>query len=161
MDADCLIKLTKSGLKEPICRFAEVVIPRTVQREVVEAGRIKGQPDADLVDQNIRDGLIAIAEESSPHHSTGDQALIDVFKEGRYTVIATDDAKLIRNLRSAGSHSRSPPCSFTPSTKKAGLTERRRCCGSMRSRYSSAMRSTALPNFCWRKGHERQIDKDP
>ena len=102
MDADCLIKLTKSGLKEPICRLTEVVIPRTVQREVVEAGRTKGQPDADLVDQNIRDGLIAIAEESSPHHSTGDQALIDVFKEGRYTVIATDDTKLIRNLRSAG-----------------------------------------------------------
>jgi rRNA-processing protein FCF1 len=101
MDADCLIKLTKAGLKEPICRFTEVVIPRTVQREVVEAGRIKGQPDADLVDQNIRDGLIAIAEESSPHHS-GDQALIDVFKEGRYTHVATDDAKLIRNLRSAG-----------------------------------------------------------
>ena len=102
MDADCLIKLTKSGLKEPICRFTEVIIPRTVQREVVEAGRIKGQPDADLVDQNIQDGLITVAEECSPHHSTGDQALIDVFTEGRYTVIATDDAKLIRSLRSAG-----------------------------------------------------------
>jgi rRNA-processing protein FCF1 len=103
MDADCLIKLTKSGLKEPICRSAEVAIPRTVQREVVEAGRLKGQPDADLVDQNIRDGLITVVEEeSSPHHSTGDQALVDVFKEGRYAVIATDDAKLIRGLRSAG-----------------------------------------------------------
>ncbi|OPY06279.1 MAG: hypothetical protein A4E57_01976 [Syntrophorhabdaceae bacterium PtaU1.Bin034] len=102
MDADCLIKLTKSGLKEPICKCMEVTIPRTVQREVVEAGRIKGQPDADLVDQNIQNGLIAVAEESSPHHSTGDQALVDVFKEGRYTVIATDDTKLIRSLRAAG-----------------------------------------------------------
>ena len=102
MDADCLIKLTKSGLKESTCRFAEVVIPRTVKREVVEGGRIKGQPDADLVDQNIRKGLIAVADESSPPHSTGDRALIDVFKKGHYTVIATDDAKLIRSLRSEG-----------------------------------------------------------
>jgi rRNA-processing protein FCF1 len=102
MDADCLIKLTKSGLKEPTCRFADVTIPRAVKREVVDAGKIKGQPDADLVDQNIRNELITIAEESSSHHSTGDQALIDAFKEGRYAVIATDDAKLIRILRSAG-----------------------------------------------------------
>ena len=43
-----------------------------------------------------------IAKESSPHRSTGYQALIDTFKEGHYTVIATDDTKLIRILRLMG-----------------------------------------------------------
>ena len=102
MDADCLIKLTKSGLKESICRFEKIIIPRVVKREVVDAGKIKGSPDADLVDQNIQNGLIALARESRSNHQTGDQALVAAFKQGRYEVIATDDAKLIRSLRSAG-----------------------------------------------------------
>jgi len=102
MDADCLIKLTKSGLKEPICRFEKVTIPQAVKREVVDAGKIKGYPDADVVDRNIQNGLLTVARESPLKHSTGDQALIAAFKQGRYAVIATDDAKLIRVLRSTG-----------------------------------------------------------
>ena len=102
MDADCLIKLTKSGLKEAICRYEKVTIPRVVKREVVDAGKTKGYPDADLVDQNIQNGLITLAKESTLGHRTGDQALIATFEQGRYAAIATDDAKLIRILRAAG-----------------------------------------------------------
>jgi rRNA-processing protein FCF1 len=102
MDADCLIKLTKSGLKEPICGFEKITIPRVVKREVVDAGKAKGYPDADVVEHNIQNGLITVAKESPLNHPTGDQALIAAFRQGRYTVIATDDAKLIRILRSAG-----------------------------------------------------------
>jgi len=102
MDADCLIKLTKSGLKEPICRTEKVTIPTAVKREVVDAGRTKDYSDAGIVDQNIQNGLITVAKESSPIHSAGDQDLIAAFKQGRYAVIATDDAKLIRTLRAAG-----------------------------------------------------------
>ena len=50
MDADCLIKLTKSGLKEPICRTEKVIIPRGVKHEVVDAGRNKDYPDAGIVE---------------------------------------------------------------------------------------------------------------
>ena len=49
MDADCLIKLTKAGLKEFICQHDQIAIPRIVKREVVDAGKMKGYPDADLV----------------------------------------------------------------------------------------------------------------
>ena len=38
MDADCLIKLTKAGLKELIAGDAAISIPETVRREVVDAG---------------------------------------------------------------------------------------------------------------------------
>ena len=54
MDADCLIKLTKAGLKEFICKQEKIVIPGTVKREVVDAGKSKGHPDAELIEENIR-----------------------------------------------------------------------------------------------------------
>jgi hypothetical protein len=41
MDADCLIKLTKAGLREPICRYEQIVIPAIVKREVVDAAKSK------------------------------------------------------------------------------------------------------------------------
>jgi hypothetical protein len=99
MDADCLIKLTKAGLKEPICRYEQIAIPAIVKREVVDAGKVKGYGDAELVEENISNGLIVLAKEGGRGHPKGDQALIETFKEGQYTTIATDDAKLVRILR--------------------------------------------------------------
>ena len=102
MDADCLIKLTKAGLKEFISQHEKIAVPETVKREVVDAGKSKGYTDADLVEKNIHNGLIALAKEAVMNHGKGDQALITTFKQGRYAAIATDDAKLIRFLRGAG-----------------------------------------------------------
>jgi rRNA-processing protein FCF1 len=99
MDADCLIKLTKAGLKEFICQNEKIVIPGIVKREVVDAGKSKGHPDAQLVEENIRHGLITVVKEVTLKHVKGDQALVAMFKRGRYTAVATDDAKLIRILR--------------------------------------------------------------
>ncbi len=39
MDADCLIKLTKAGLKEAICPFCAIMMPQAVYSEVVDAGK--------------------------------------------------------------------------------------------------------------------------
>jgi len=102
MDADCLIKLTKAGLKEFICQHEKIAIPATVKREVVDVGKSKGHTDADLVDKNLRNGLIALAKESALNHVKGDQALVATFNHERYVTVATDDAKLIRILRAAG-----------------------------------------------------------
>ena len=102
LDADCLIKLTKAGLKEFICKEETIVIPATVKGEVVDAGKSAGHPDADLIEENIRHGLIAIAKEVASDHVKGDQALVAVFRRGRYKAVATDDAKLIRILQATG-----------------------------------------------------------
>src|SRR4030043_1807741 len=102
MDSDCLIKLTKAGLKEYICQRYEVTIPAIVKKEVVDAGKSKGFPDAELVEKNIQKDILQVAGKESLPHIKGDQALIEVFKRGRYEAIATDDAKLIRLLRSTG-----------------------------------------------------------
>jgi rRNA-processing protein FCF1 len=103
MDSDCLIKFTKTGLKESICKQDEVTIPFVVKKEVVDAGKSKGLSDAELVEKNIKDGLLHVTgkKEFSPP-AKGDQALIETFNRGGYEVIATDDIKLIRSLKSIG-----------------------------------------------------------
>jgi len=100
MDSDCLIKFTKAGLKERICRFYRVSIPAIVQREVVDAGKAKGTPDAELVERNISDDLIHVLRKKTPMPLKGDQALVEVFSLRSYDAVATDDAKLVRLLKS-------------------------------------------------------------
>jgi hypothetical protein len=102
MDADCLIKLTKAGLKEDFCRRFEVDIPYVVKKEVVDAGKSKGLLDAELVEKNIENDFVRIAGKVSSIHLKGDHALIDIFKRGRYDLIATDDGKLIRLFKAIG-----------------------------------------------------------
>lgn len=101
MDADCLIKVTKAGFKDHVCRHDEIVIPTTVKKEVVDVGKAKGCLDADLVEKNIQNDLIRVSGEESLGYVKGDQALIEIFKQTQYDAIATDDAKLVRLLKSA------------------------------------------------------------
>ena len=100
MDSDCLIKLTKAGLKEEICKQFGVTIPFTVKREVVDIGKSKDLPDAELVEKNIENDFIRLTGKVSPVHLKGDQALVEIFKREQYDLIATDDAKLTRLLKS-------------------------------------------------------------
>lgn len=98
MDADCLIKLTKAGLKELIAEDADISIPETVRREVVDAGKIKGCADSLAVEQNIASQIITVIESSSDY-AKGDHALVALFRKESYDAVATDDAKLSRHLR--------------------------------------------------------------
>ena len=59
MDADCLIKLTKAGLKERVCRAWTITIPASVRRETVD--QAPELPDAMRIRQNIADGLVRVA----------------------------------------------------------------------------------------------------
>lgn len=98
MDADCLIKITKAGLKDLVGSRYIIFIPGVVQREVVDAGKEKGCPDAFMVEKNIEAKVITIAEASSDH-TNGDEALLGLFRKEEYDAVATDDVKLTRVLR--------------------------------------------------------------
>jgi rRNA-processing protein FCF1 len=98
MDADCLIKFTKAGLKELVCRQDEIIIPAIVKCEVVDAGKAKDCDDALVVENNISKELISIVNHVLDY-TKGDSALIDLFPIGDYDAVATDDAKLIHRLR--------------------------------------------------------------
>lgn len=100
MDADCLIKLTKAGLKELVGTHDVIIIPEVVRKEVVEAGKNKGLADAALVEKNILAKRVHIAK-GSRSYGTGDEALIEAFGAGGYNAVATDDRKLIRTLTAA------------------------------------------------------------
>lgn len=98
MDADCLIKLTKAGLKDFVGNKATIFIPDVVEKEVVDAGKEKGCPDAFIVEKNIKANVITISKSSS-NYAKGDEALIALFRKEDYDAVATDDAKLTRLLR--------------------------------------------------------------
>ena len=97
MDSDCLIKITKAGLKDLIGRRYQIFIPDIVQKEVVTAGKEKGCEDALIVEKNIKANIINVSESQS-NFKNGDDALVDQFRKSDYDVAATDDAKLIRRL---------------------------------------------------------------
>jgi rRNA-processing protein FCF1 len=98
MDADCLIKLTKAGLKELVVIKSRVFIPEAVKREVVDAGKRKACADAFAVEQNIESKLIAVIDVPVKAEK-GDQALIVEYWNKDYDAIATDDARLSRHLK--------------------------------------------------------------
>ena len=101
MDADCLIKLTKAGLKDPVCKYFRIFIPAIVKMEVVDAGKQHQCSDAVIVEKNIQNGKIIILK-SQQNYSNGDSALISLFEDESYDAVGTDDAKLTRKLKTAG-----------------------------------------------------------
>lgn len=97
MDADCLIKLTKAGLKELVAGENSIFISDVVKYEVVDAGKEKGCPDAIEVEKNLDARIIKIIETYSDHLK-GDEVLIDLFSNAEYDAVATDDVKLTHLL---------------------------------------------------------------
>lgn len=96
-----MIKLTKAGLKDLVGNNDEIIIPVAVQKEVVEAGKLKGCHDAFIVENNIGSKVIKLAE-STLNYNNGDDALIQLFQKEQYDAVATDDTKLVRQLKSRG-----------------------------------------------------------
>jgi rRNA-processing protein FCF1 len=101
MDADCLIKLARAGLKDLVGSKYTIFIPKVVQGEVVEAGKKKGCIDAVVVEKNIKTNVIRITKGLS-NYTKVDEALIDLFQKAEYDAVATDDAKLTHRLKTHG-----------------------------------------------------------
>lgn len=99
MDADCLIKLTKAGLKERVCAAWSVSIPEAVRRETVEAA--PEMPDALRIGENVAAGRIAVAE-GTRGAVKGEEAVLALFRAGGMDAVATDDGRFIRMLRGLG-----------------------------------------------------------
>jgi rRNA-processing protein FCF1 len=96
MDADCLIKLTKAGLKEIVCTHLSVVIPRVVKHEVVDLGN--KHPDSLVIKDNLHKGLLALSTIEAPEEK-GEEAALVIFQGGGFEAILSDDKRFIRRLR--------------------------------------------------------------
>ena len=101
MDADCLIKLTKAGLKDLVCGYFGIFIPAVVKIQVVDEGKRHQCADASIVENNIQNGKIEIVK-SRETHPNGDSAVVTLFRGKAYDAVGTDDAKLTRRLKAAG-----------------------------------------------------------
>jgi rRNA-processing protein FCF1 len=99
MDSDCLIKLTKAGLKEAVCEAWKVHIPPLVYRETTrEAPRL---PDAERIKENVASGQLHLGE-GPAGSGKGEEAALRLYQSGDFYAIATDDARFIRRLRGLG-----------------------------------------------------------
>jgi len=102
MDADCLIKLTKAGLKERVCQVFSICIPSRVKEEVVDSGKAKELPDAVMIDANIARDLIKVVTVHGSKNAAGEQAAVALFQSGGYDAIGSDDKQFIRQLKLFG-----------------------------------------------------------
>lgn len=96
MDADCLIKLTKSKLKELVCKNFSVVIPMLVKEEIID--NTKEHPDAVIIKENLQKGCLKL-DQGSSSFKKGEDAVFAVFQQGKFDAICTDDKRFIKKLR--------------------------------------------------------------
>jgi rRNA-processing protein FCF1 len=96
MDADCLIKLTKAGLKEAVCAHLSVTIPQIVKHEVVDLG--KNHPDSTMIKDNLGKGLLSLSGVETPD-GKGEEAALAIFQRGGFDAVCSDDKRFIRRLR--------------------------------------------------------------
>jgi rRNA-processing protein FCF1 len=96
MDADCLIKFTKAGLKEAVCTHLSVVIPQVVKREVIDLG--KNHPDSMVIKDNLDKGLLSLSGVET-QDVKGEEAALTMFQKGGFDAILSDDKRVVRRLR--------------------------------------------------------------
>ena len=96
IDADCLIKFTKAGLKEAICTHLSVVIPQGVKREVIDLG--KNHPDSIVIKDNLDKGLLSLSGVET-QDVKGEEAALAIFQKGGFDAILSDDKRFVRRLR--------------------------------------------------------------
>jgi len=96
MDADCLIKFTKAGIKEAVCTRLSVVIPQVVKREVIDLG--KNHPDSMVIKDNLDKGLLSLSGVEM-QDVKGEVAALAIFQKGGFDAILSDDKRFVRRLR--------------------------------------------------------------
>jgi len=96
MDSDCLLKLTKAGLKERVCRAWRIVVPTAVRRETV--GHAPMLADAVRIRANIEAGLLYVDDRISEAKKE-EEAVLRLYDQDGIHAVATDDERFIRHLR--------------------------------------------------------------
>lgn len=99
MDADCLIKLTKAGLKEDICRAFTVTLPHLVKEEVVDRGKARQLPDALVIEKNLNEGMIKVKTDKTIKETAGEKEALSLYQKGGFDAIGSDDKRFLRQLR--------------------------------------------------------------
>ena len=119
MDADCLIKFTKAGLKEAVCTHMSVVIPQIVKREVIDLG--KNHPDSMVINDNLDKGLLLLSGVGM-QDVKGEEAALAIFQQGGFDAILSDDKRFVRRLRALKTPYITPAVCIVLMLKQGGIT---------------------------------------
>ena len=108
LDADSLIKLTKAKAKEIVLKNMEAYIPPKVFEETVEIPKEEGYPDAFLIDENLKKGLLAVEKIEENKEAEvlitklrirgGEADVFRLYKSGDFDVVSSDDGKFLEML---------------------------------------------------------------
>lgn len=100
IDSDCLIKLVKASLKELVAKELVLHITPLVKTETIDAVSTRKLPDAVLIEENVRKGLVKITKvHTGSMHKKAEQEILETFTTGSYDAIAGDDQRFLRLLR--------------------------------------------------------------
>jgi len=105
MDSDSLIKLTKARAKEIVLKNMAAYIPPKVFGETITIPKEEGYPDAFLIEENLRKGLleVVIIEEKEDVEQMierlgikgGEADVFRMYRSGVFDVISSDDSKFL------------------------------------------------------------------
>lgn len=73
--------------------------PHLVKEEVVDRGRLKGYPDAHLIDKNISDKLLKVGGGRNSDINAGEKEAVALFENEGFDAIGSDDKRVIQQLR--------------------------------------------------------------
>jgi len=106
MDSDSLIKLTKSKVKEIVVENMDVYIPIKVYEETVTIPKKEGFPDAFLIEENLKKGLLVIEEINEDQNidemvislgmGYGEADVFRLYKSGDFDAISSDDRRFLK-----------------------------------------------------------------
>lgn len=106
MDSDSLIKLTRARAKEIVVKNIDAYIPPKVFEETVTIAKKEGFPDAFLIEENLKKGLLVIEEINEDQHieemvtslgmGYGEADVFRLYKSGNYDVISSDDRRFLK-----------------------------------------------------------------
>lgn len=107
MDSDCLVKLTKSGVKEAVLAALETSIPLLVQKETVEEAKKRDYPDAFIIEDNVHKRMLRVVPAGRKRMaalpvSKGEAEVMALYLDGGYDAVASDDKRFLKKLEAAG-----------------------------------------------------------
>lgn len=112
MDSDALIKVAKGSLKELVSSEFDVVLSPEVQVECVNHGKAGRYPDAILIEENIKEGLLIFknTKKSTPAEaiikdlklSGGEADTLRLYESGAADIVVSDDSRFLRFLEGLG-----------------------------------------------------------
>ncbi|MCL5236396.1 MAG: hypothetical protein M1353_00920 [Nitrospirae bacterium] len=107
MDSDCLVKLTKAGIKEAVVSAMEVYIPYLVKKETVDDVVNKNYQDAGIIKENIGRNVLHVARHVKKGSiivpaAKGEEEVVSLYLRGDFDAVASDDRKFLKKLDTAG-----------------------------------------------------------